>query len=92
MLEQAIDLVRRVDWGGYHVSAFEVLLVVYALIRKLSFLSLLILGIVLGRGFLVVQEATNFGGGPVELVPFAVYTACAVIFFIYAMLKLLSEP
>ena len=91
MFEDLMAFVRQIDWAGYHVSVFEVLLVVFALLRKFNFLSLLILGIVLGKGFYVVQQNTHFSGSLVDTTPFIVYTVCALIFFIYAIVKLFSS-
>jgi hypothetical protein len=88
MFEDFLAYVRQIDWTGYQVSVFEVLLVVFALIKKFNFVSLLILGIVLGKGFYVVQQNTQFTGSLIDTTPFMVYTVCAAIFFIYAVLKL----
>ena len=90
MIEDFLAFVRQVDWTGYQVSVFEVLLVVFALIKKFNFVSLLILGIVLGKGFYVVQQNTHFSGSLVDTTPFIIYTVCALIFFIYAVLKLFN--
>ena len=83
--------VQQIDWTGYQISVFEVLLVVFALIKKFNLLSLLILGIVLGKGFYVVQQHTHFSGSLVDTTPFIVYTVCALIFFIYAVIKLFNQ-
>jgi lipopolysaccharide export LptBFGC system permease protein LptF len=91
MFEDILEFVRRIDWTGYQVSVFEVLLVVFALIKKFNVLSLLILGIVLGKGFYVVQQNTDFTGALVDTAPFIVYSVCAMFFFIYAVIKLFQE-
>jgi len=91
MFESILSFFREIDWTGYEVSVFEVLLVVFALIKKFNLLSLLILGIVMGKGFIIVQSNTNFSGEFAETVPFIVYSICALIFFIYAMAKLFSH-
>ena len=91
MLERTLDFVRSVDWTGYHVSVFEVLLVVFALIKKFNLLSLLILGIVLGKGFYAVQSNTDFSGPVSQTVPFIVYAVCSLVFFIYAIFKLIHQ-
>jgi len=88
MFEDLMTFVRQIDWTGYQISVFEVLLVVFALIKKFNLLSLLILGIVLGKGFYVVQQNTHFSDSLVDTTPFIVYTVCALIFFIYAIIKL----
>ena len=86
-----LEFVDKIDWSGYEVSIFEVLLVVFALIKRYSLVSLLILGVVLVRGFIVVQANTNFGGEFAETVPFIVYTFCSVVFLVYAVVKLFSR-
>ena len=91
MFHDIMDFVRSIDWTGYHVSAFEILLVVFALIKKYNLLSLLILGIVLGKGFIAVQANTDFSGPFAQTVPFIVYAVCALIFFIYAIAKLFAH-
>ena len=91
MFEDILSFFREIDWTGYEVSVFEVLLVVFALIKRFNLLSLLILAIVMGKGFIIVQSNTNFSGEFAETVPFIVYTICALIFFIYAMAKLFSH-
>lgn len=91
MFEDLFDYVRRIDWAGYHVSVFEILVVVFALIKKFNILSLLILAIVLGKGFIVVQSNTDFSGPFEQTIPFIVYSICGLIFFIYAMVKLFSH-
>jgi hypothetical protein len=91
MFEDIFSFFRAIDWTGYEVSVFEVLLVVFALIKKFNLVSLLILAIVLGKGFIMVQSNTNFSGEFVETVPFILYSVCALIFFIYAMVKLFSH-
>ncbi len=91
MFEEILSFFRQIDWTGYEVSVFEVLLVIFALIKKFNLLSLLILAIVLGKGFIVVQSHTNFSGEFVETVPFLFYTVCALIFFIYAMVKMFAH-
>lgn len=91
MFADILSFFREIDWTGYHVSVFEVLLVIFALIKKFNMLSLLILAIVLGKGFIVVQSNTNFSGEFVETVPFIVYSVCALVFFIYAMVKMFSH-
>jgi len=91
MLERFLEFIRSVDWTGYHVSVFEVLLVVFALIKRFNLLSLLILGIVLGKGFYTVQSNTDFSGPVSQTVPFIVYSVCSVIFFIYAVFKLIHH-
>ncbi len=90
MFEDIISAVRQIDWTGYQISVFEVLLVVFALIKRFNVLSLLILGIVLGKGFYVVQQNTDFSGALIDTTPFIVYTVCSLIFFIYALVKLLT--
>jgi len=90
MFEDILKLVREMNWSGYHISVFEVLLVIFALIKKFSILSLLILCIVLGRGFIEVQQNTDFSGPFIQTVPFILYSACALVFFIYAIVKLFS--
>ena len=91
MFEGILSFFREIDWTGYEVSVFEVLLVVFALIKRFNLLSLLILAIVMGKGFIMVQSNTNFSGAFAETVPFIVYSICALIFFIYAMAKLFSH-
>jgi hypothetical protein len=91
MFGDFLAFVRQIDWAGYHISVFEVLLVVFALIKKFNFLSLLILGIVLGKGFYIVQQNTQFSGSLVDTTPFIVYTVCALTFFIYAVIKLFNQ-
>jgi len=91
MFEDILSFFRSIDWTGYEISVFEVLLVVFALIKKFNLVSLLILAIVLGKGFIVVQSNTNFSGEFAETVPFILYSVCALIFFIYAMVKLFSR-
>ncbi len=90
MIEDLLGFVRQIDWTGYQVSVFEVLLVVFALLRKFNVLSLLILGIVLGKGFYVVQQNTDFSGALIDTTPFIVYSVCSLIFFIYAVVKLFT--
>ena len=90
MFEDILSAVRQIDWTGYQISVFEVLLVVFALIKRFNVLSLLILGIVLGKGFYVVQQNTDFSGALIDTTPFIVYTVCSLIFFIYALVKLLT--
>jgi type III secretory pathway component EscV len=91
MFEEILSFFRQIDWTGYEVSVFEVLLVIFALLKKFNLLSLLILAIVLGKGFIVVQSNTNFSGEFVETVPFLFYTVCALIFFIYGMAKMFAH-
>ena len=91
MFEDFLAYVRQIDWTGYQVSVFEVLLVVFALIKKFNLLSLLILGIVLGKGFYVVQQNTQFTGSLIETTPFIVYSVCSLIFFIYAVIRLFDD-
>lgn len=91
MVGEIVHFVRSVDWSGYHVSVFEVLLVVFALIKRFNLLSLLILGIVLGRGFIEVERNTNFNAGAVEMIPFIVYTVCALVFFVFATFRLFTQ-
>ena len=91
MIQDILHFFRSVDWSGYHVSAFEILLVVFALLKRFNVLSLLILGIVLGRGFVEVQRNTDFGAGWAALTPFCVYAFCAAVFFIYALAKLFAH-
>ncbi|MCE5273102.1 hypothetical protein LLH00_17635 [bacterium] len=91
MVQSFLQFVRSVDWSGYHISVFEVLLVVFALLKRFNVLSLLILGIVLGRGFVEVQRNTDFAAGWAARTPFLVYTFCAAVFFIYALLKLFTR-
>lgn len=88
MFERLIEFIREVDWTGYHVSVFEILLVVFALLKRFNLLSLLILCIVLGKGFYAVQSSTDFSGPFVQTVPFIVYSICSLVFFIYAIIKL----
>jgi hypothetical protein len=91
MLQDILEFVRSIDWGGYHISVFEVLLVVFALLRKFSILSLLILAIVLGRGFIEVQQNTDFSGPVTQTLPFIVYSLCSLVFLIYAIARLFSH-
>ena len=91
MLGSFLEFVDKIDWSGYEVSIFEVLLVIFALIKRYSLVSLLILGIVLVRGFIVVQANTDFSGEFVETVPFIVYTFCSSVFLVYAIVKLFSR-
>ena len=91
MFEDILSFFRAIDWTGYEVSVFEVLLVVFALIKKFNLVSLLILAIVMGKGFIIVQSNTNFSGEFAETVPFILYSVCALIFFIYAMVKLFAH-
>lgn len=91
MFEDIFSFFRSINWTGYEVSVFEVLLVVFALIKKFNLVSLLILAIVMGKGFIIVQSNTNFSGEFVETVPFILYSICAVVFFIYAMVKLFAH-
>jgi hypothetical protein len=91
MFQDIIDFVRSIDWSGYHISVFEVLLIVFALIKKFNIVSLLILSIVLGQGFIEVQQGTDFSGPISQMVPFIVYAVCSLVFFIYAMIKLFSH-
>ena len=80
MFEGILSFFREIDWTGYEVSVFEILLVVFALIKRFNLLSLLILAIVMGKGFIMVQSNTNFSGAFAETVPFIVYSICALIF------------
>jgi len=91
VFEDILAFIKSIDWSGYHISVFEVLLVVFALLKRFNVLSLLILGIVLGRGFVEVQKNTDFSGRFVDTMPFIVYSVCSLIFFIYAMVKLFSH-
>lgn len=91
MFQDILAFIREIDWTGYEVSVFEILLVVFALIKKFNLLSLLILAIVMGKGFIIVQRHTNFSGEFAETVPFIVYSICALIFFVYAMVKLFGH-
>ncbi len=60
MFEDFLGLVRQIDWTGYQVSVFEVLLVVFALLRRFNVLSLLIAGHRAGQGFLRGPAAHRF--------------------------------
>ena len=91
MVEDIMDFMRSVDWSGYNISVFQVLLLVFALIKRFTLLSLLILGIVLGRGFIEVEQNTNFDGSVAEMVPFLVYTVCALVFFLFALFRLFTQ-
>ena len=91
MFEAILDYAREIDWTGYQVSIFEVLLVIFALIKRFNLVSLLILAIVLGKGFIVVQSNTDFSGPFSGTIPFMVYTVCSLIFLIYAIVKLFSH-
>ncbi len=88
MFESFLDSIRSIDWSGYQISIFEVLLVIFALIKRFNMLSLLILAIVLGKGFIHVQSNTDFSGEFADTIPFILYTICSAIFLIYAMVKL----
>ena len=91
MFEAILDFFREIDWTGYQVSIFEVLLVIFALIKRFNLVSLLILAIVLGKGFIAVQSSTDFSGPFIDTIPFLVYTVCSVVFLVYAIVKLFSH-
>jgi hypothetical protein len=91
VIENILRFVNSIDWSGYQVSVFQVLLVVFALLKRFNIVSLLILAIVLGQGFIEVHTLTDFSGPFVQIVPFIVYTVCSLIFFIYALIKLFSQ-
>ena len=90
MFESILDFFRSIDWSGFEVSIFEVLVVIFALIKRFNLLSMVILAIVLGKGFITVQANTDFSGPFVETIPFIVYTVFSLIFLIYAIVKLFS--
>ena len=90
MFESILDSVRSIDWSGFEISIFELLLVVFALIRKFNLLSVVILVIVLGKGFVMVQINTDFSGPFVDTIPFIVYAIFSLIFLIYAIVRLFS--
>jgi hypothetical protein len=89
--ESIMDFVRQIDWTGFEVSIFEVLLVVFALMKRFNMVSVLILVIVLGKGFYVVYSNTDFSGVFIDTVPFIVYTICSMIFLVYSIVKLFSH-
>lgn len=90
VFESILDSVRSIDWSGFEISIFELLLVVFALIRKFNLLSVVILVIVLGKGFVMVQINTDFSGPFVDTIPFIVYAIFSLIFLIYAIVRLFS--
>ena len=91
MFEVLPDFIKNIDWSGYQISIFEVLLVIFALIKRFNILSLLILAIVLGKGFFHVQSNTDFSGAFADTIPFIHYTICSAVFLIYAIAKLFSS-
>lgn len=90
MFESILDFFRSIDWSGFEVSIFEVLVVIFALIKRFNLLSMVILAIVLGKGFVMVQANTDFSGPFVDTIPFIVYTIFSLIFLIYAIVKMFS--
>ena len=90
MFEDILNYFRNIDWSGYEVSIFEVLLVVFALIKRFSVVSMLFLTIVLGKGLVMVYSNTDFSGPFSNTIPFLVYIVCSLVFLIYALVKLLS--